>query len=236
MAIKIHNLTKEYKRGAAVFRAVDNASLTIEKGDFINIIGRSGSGKTTLLNLIAGLLAPSSGSIEADNQDIAALDDRAVSAYRNTKIGYIPQGASILGNLTVLDNVRLPYYLQHRTGSSQERALSLLKQTGIGHLADAYPRHLSGGELKRVAIARALINQPDYILADEPTGDLDAKTTAEIMQLFRQIAENGTAVLMVTHELDVLEYGNRTFVMDSGVLTEQTNKTIFRAEKSAAYG
>ncbi len=221
MPIELKQLTKEYKRGTAVFRAVNGVDLVLEKGDFINIIGRSGSGKSTLLNLIAGLLSPSSGRIEVDNQDIAAWDDKAVSAYRNTKIGYISQGQSTLSNLTVLDNVRLPYHLQKRNGSSQERALSLLEQTGIAHLANAYPRQLSGGELKRVAIARALINKPDYILADEPTGDLDVQTTTEIMELFKQITENKTAVLMVTHELDVLEYGSRTLVMDLGVLSER---------------
>ncbi len=225
MPIELKNLTKEYKRGETVFKAVDGVNLVVDKGDFINITGRSGSGKSTLLNLIAGLLSPSLGRIEVDNQDIAAWNDRAVSAYRNTKIGCIPQGQSTLSNLTVLDNVRLPYHLQKRNGSSQERALSLLKQTGIAHLAQAYPRQLSGGELKRVAIARALINEPDYILADEPTGDLDVQTTTEIMKLFRQIAQNKTAVVMVTHELDVLEYGSRTLTMDLGVLGERSAVT-----------
>lgn len=225
MPIELKNLTKEYKRGKTVFKAVDGVNLVVDKGDFINIIGRSGSGKSTLLNLIAGLLSPSSGRIEVDNQDIATWDDKAVSAYRNTKIGCIPQGQSTLSNLTVLDNVRLPYHLQKRNGSSQERALSLLKQTGIAHLAQAYPRQLSGGELKRVAIARALINEPDYILADEPTGDLDVQMTTEIMKLFRQIAQNKTAVVMVTHELDVLEYGSRTLTMDLGILSERAAVT-----------
>jgi ABC-type lipoprotein export system ATPase subunit len=191
----------------------------------VSIIGRSGSGKSTLLNLIAGLLNPTSGSVEMDGRIISTLNDAEVSLYRNSKIGYVSQGQTILSNLTVLDNVRLPFYFFKRDGDATEKALLLLEQVGILHLAGSYPKQLSGGELRRVSIARALINDPGLLIADEPTSDLDAQTTGEIMQLFRLISQKGTAVLMVTHELDTVSYGKRTFVMVSGVLTEQENPT-----------
>jgi putative ABC transport system ATP-binding protein len=153
--------------------------------------------------------------------DISSLNDEKVSLYRNSKIGYVPQGQSVLSNLTVLDNVRLPFYLFKREGDATEKALSLLDQVGLADLAQASPRELSGGELRRVSIARALINDPALLMADEPTSDLDAQTTAEIMELFRRISQNGTAILMVTHELETVGYGNRVLTMDAGTLTER---------------
>jgi putative ABC transport system ATP-binding protein len=220
MSIEVKGITKEYKRGSQTFCAVNEVNLSVAQGEFVSIIGRSGSGKSTLLNIIAGLTEPTSGSIEADGKDISLLCDREASYYRNSKIGYISQGQSVLSNLTVLDNVRLPYFFFKRGGNSTESALKLLGRVGIPHLAGAYPRQLSGGELKRVIIARALINSPLYVIADEPTSDLDAQTTAEIMKLFKEITQNGTAVLMVTHELDTVGFGNRVFVMEAGKLSE----------------
>ncbi|SHH74682.1 putative ABC transport system ATP-binding protein [Sporobacter termitidis DSM 10068] len=221
MLLEVKDLTKEYQRGKAPFKAIDRVNLSVSSGDFVSIIGRSGSGKSTLLNLIAGLLSPTSGSIEADGQDILSYHDKAASLYRNSKIGYVPQGHSVLANLTVLDNVRLPFYFFKRAGGAEEKALSLLGQVGIPHLAPSYPKELSGGELRRVSIARALINDPGILIADEPTSDLDTQTTAEIMGLFRRISGSGTAVLMVTHELDTVDYGNRVLTMASGRLTER---------------
>lgn len=222
MAIEMKNLTREYKRGQKTFRAVNGVSLVVSPGDFINIIGRSGSGKSTLLNMAAALLAPTLGQIEVDGRSIAAWSDAEASAYRNSQIGYIPQGQRLLASLTVLDNVRLPFYFAKREeGDSAGRAQELLEQVGIGHLAAVYPKQLSGGEAKRVAVARALINRPQYLFADEPTSNLDVQTTAEIMKLLKAIAENGTAVVMVTHELDLLSGKDRTFVMEAGVLAER---------------
>ncbi len=221
MPLTLNNLTKEFKRGDTSFKAVNDVSLSVEPGDFVCIIGRSGSGKSTLLNMVSGLLTPTSGSIEVDGQYILSLSDREASRYRNSKVGYVLQGQSALANLTVLDNVRLPRYFDKRDNDDVEEALRLLKKVGIEHLAGAYPRQLSGGELKRVSIARALINNPDYLIADEPTSDVDAQTTAEILELIKSITQKGTAVLVVTHELDMLEYGNRTLVMEAGVLTER---------------
>lgn len=221
MLLEVRSLTKQYSRGRTMFKAVSGVSLTVSPGDFVSIIGRSGSGKSTLLNLIAGLLKPTSGSIILGGQDVTTLDDKAVSWYRNLTIGYIPQGYSTLSNLTVLDNVRLPHFLMKHTGDVTEKALSLLKEVGVHHLAAMYPGQLSGGELRRVTIARSLINEPVLLMADEPTSDLDAQTTGEIMSLFSRIAQNGTAILMVTHEPDTLDFASRVFSMESGILTDQ---------------
>ena len=218
MLLKINDLTKEYKRGDSSFKAVDHANLSVSAGEFVSIIGKSGSGKSTLLNMIAGLITPSLGTVEVAGQNIQFKSDRAISHYRNSQIGYIPQGHSTLSNFTVLDNVALPSYFIKREKNVAIKAHELLEKVGISHLAQAFPKQLSGGELRRVSIARALINNPSILIADEPTGDLDVESTADIMQLFRQIKENNTAILMVTHDLDTVQYGDSVYVMDFGLL------------------
>jgi putative ABC transport system ATP-binding protein len=217
--LELNQLTKEYKRGGRSFNAVNGVSLSVERGDFISIIGRSGSGKSTLLNMSAGLVKPSQGTVLFDGTDICRLNDREISLFRNEKIGYVPQGQSLLSNVTVLENVCIPWFLFKREGEPEERALALLEKTGIVHLAASYPKELSGGEMRRVAIARGIINKPALLIADEPTSDLDAETTVEIMRLLSDITQEGTAVLIVTHELDTLSYGNRTYSMNAGSLT-----------------
>jgi putative ABC transport system ATP-binding protein len=217
--LELKEVTKEYKRGGRSFNAVNHASLSVEPGDFISIIGRSGSGKTTLLNMSAGLLYPTTGTVLFEGNDIHCLKDKELSFLRNAKIGYVPQGQSLLSNFTVFDNVCIPWSLFKREGDVEGRAFILLEKVGISHLAASYPRELSGGEMRRVSIARALINEPRLLIADEPTGDLDTQTTAEIMGLFSRIAREGTAVLIVTHELDTLDYGNKTYSMDAGNLS-----------------
>jgi len=218
--LKVNHLTKAYKRGDASFYAVRDVSLAVFPGEIVSIIGRSGSGKTTLLNLIAGVLKPTTGSIEIGGRDILSFNDQEASLYRNAAIGYVPQGQSLLANLTVLDNVSLPFYFFKRRGDAAKKAMSLLEQVGVPHLARMYPRQLSGGELRRVTIARALINDPDILMADEPTSDLDEQTTAEVMKLFKQI-QNRTAVLMVTHDLEAIHEDARVFRMESGMLSMQ---------------
>jgi putative ABC transport system ATP-binding protein len=215
---ELQGLTKEYHRGGRAFNAVNCASLSVEAGDFISIIGRSGSGKSTLLNMSAGLIKPTSGTVFFDGKDVYRLNDRDISWFRNEKIGYVPQGQSLLSNFTVLENVCIPWFLFKREGDAEGRAFILLEKVGISHLVAAYPKELSGGEMRRVAIARALINNPALLIADEPTSDLDAQTTADIMSLFSAITREGTAVLIVTHELDTLDCGNKTYVMDAGNL------------------
>ncbi len=222
MFLEIQKLSKQYQRREKVFFAVDSVDLSISRGDFISIVGRSGSGKSTLLNMIAGLSTPTSGNIRLEGADICSMKDRKISEYRNSRLGYIPQGAAALSNLTVFDNVRLPYYLSKRSGDASGRASFLLDKVGISFLAPMYPSQLSGGELRRVLIARALMNEPDILIADEPTADLDIETTKDIMELFSRINKSGTTVLIVTHELDTVEFGNRVLTMSSGLLTEGT--------------
>jgi putative ABC transport system ATP-binding protein len=223
--LELRELSKEYRRGGRAFNAVNRASLSVGPGDFISIIGRSGSGKSTLLNMSAGLIKPTEGTVFFDGRDIYQLNDKEISFFRNEKIGYVPQGQSLLSNFTVLENVCIPWFLFRREGGATERALALLEKTGISHLAASYPKELSGGEMRRVAIARSLVNNPLLLIADEPTSDLDAETTAEIMKLLNAIAREGTAVLIVTHELDTLSYGNKTYVMDCGALSAQGQNT-----------
>jgi putative ABC transport system ATP-binding protein len=216
--LELTELSKEYSRGGRAFNAVNRINLSVEPGDFISILGRSGSGKTTLLNMGAGLLRPSQGAVFFEGKDIYTLRDKEISFLRNEKIGYVPQGQSLLSNFTVFDNVCIPWALFRREGDVEGRAFLLLEKVGISHLASSYPKELSGGEMRRAAIARSLINEPRLLIADEPTSDLDAQTTAEIMRLFSRIAGEGTAVLIVTHELDTLNYGNETYSMDAGNL------------------
>lgn len=221
MTLVIKELRKEYQRGGVFFDAVKDVYLSVKPGEFINIIGRSGSGKSTLLNLIAGLLRPTEGEIILEGRSIIGLSDREASYLRNSSVGYIAQGHSILPNLTVLDNVKLPFYLFSRKGDITKRAKELLSQMGIEHLSDNYPSKLSGGELRRVVIARALINKPTILLADEPTRDLDRENTKGVISIFRKIAEQGTAILLVTHDLDTIKDQDSIYRMEDGHLRRQ---------------
>ncbi len=218
MDFEIRNLSRTFARGKRKFTAVDSANLKIHSGEFISITGDSGSGKSTLLNLIAGLLLPTSGEIIIDGEHIENGSEERLADIRNEMIGYIPQGQSLLSNLTVIDNVRLPHYLSKRDGNPDEKARKLLDHLGIGELADCYPASLSGGEQRRAAVARALINDPAILIADEPTNDLDAENADEITSLFRKIADEGTAVLMVTHNLDTVKKTDDNYVMKKGKL------------------
>lgn len=225
MLLDVKRLRKEYKRGKNVFSAVNDVDLTVDAGDFVCITGRSGSGKSTLLNMIAGLLKPTAGSIVFDGAELLHMSDEEMSLFRNTRIGYIPQGSSAIANLSVLDNVMLPFCLQKRTGNVSAKAFALLEQLGISHLAQMYPARLSGGELRRMVIARSLINAPALLIADEPTGDLDEQNTSEVMEIFRQISQNNTAVLLVTHESEVVRYSKRHLNMNAGILSDTSKAT-----------
>ncbi len=220
--LEIKNLRKDYSRGETTFSAVKDVNLEVNGGDFISVVGHSGSGKSTLLNLIAGLLLPTSGEILLDGENTIFSSDEKASKLRNTVIGHVPQGQSLLSNLTVFDNVRLPYYLSDRDGDPSDQVHELLKGLGIESLAGSYPNSLSGGEARRVAIARALINKPAILLADEPTSDLDSENTGEIMSLFKHIAKEGTAVIMVTHDQRTTNAVDRSYTMEDGILTYQS--------------
>lgn len=223
--LELRQLKKNYERtNMSSFTAVENVNIKIMPGDFISIIGRSGSGKSTILNMIAGLLRPTDGKILINGYDLWSMNDTAMAKIRNSKIGYIPQGPSLLSNLSILDNVRLPFCFLHKKGSGIEPAMALLEEIGLKDLAERYPAELSGGEMRRAAIARALINNPEILIADEPTGDLDDETTKEVMKLFYDINCNGTTILMVTHENEIATLGNRLFIMSSGKLIEKKSK------------
>ncbi|MBR1602049.1 MAG: ABC transporter ATP-binding protein [Synergistaceae bacterium] len=221
--LKLDNISKEYERGGKKFFAVNNASLEINQGDYVNITGRSGSGKSTLLNIAAGMLSPSAGSVELDGELLTGKSDKELSLMRNNKIGFIPQGFSALNYLTVTENILLPFYLYKNKDKNFEDAEGwariLLERFNIDKLAEAYPNELSGGELRRVVIARALINRPKIIIADEPTADLDLENINNIMQIFKNLNEqDGVTLLIVSHDQEALSCGKRLFIMSDGIL------------------
>lgn len=223
MILKAHNIVKEYTRGGKAFRAVNDVSLEIGAAEFVCVVGRSGSGKSTLLNLLAGLLTPTSGKIYFEGNDYETLGDKGRSFLRNTKLGYIMQGQSVLPNLTVLQNVMLPFTLFKRDDDPHKKVLALLDRVGLLHLASQYPPSLSGGEMRRVSIVRALLTSPRLLIADEPTGNLDEETTQEVMELFASFVKEGTAVLMVTHDMNTTRYGERLIAMKAGEMEELQN-------------
>ena len=220
MILRTENVTRQYFRqgkGTNVFTALQETSLSISGGKLIEIMGRSGSGKSTLLNVCAGLLEPTTGKVFLDDTDLYALEDKERSRLRNQAIGVIPQGQTGLRSLTVLENVLLPCEMYGITGQ-EEYAMELLERVGIADLAGTYPSELSGGEMRRLSITRALIRKPGVLLADEPTGDLDDENTHVVLGMLRRFADEGTAVLLVTHESDAEEYADEVYRMEKGIL------------------
>jgi ABC-type lipoprotein export system ATPase subunit len=223
--ITLSNVTRKYYLDdKSIIEPVKDLSLDIGEGEFIVIIGRSGSGKTTLLNLIAGLIKPSAGTVSVGGSDIQKMNDREISALRNRKMGFVFQFPSLLPPLTVMENITLPRDFAAPDGHTQVSgdALELLKMVGLETRASAYPKQLSAGEQRRAVIARALINNPQVILADEPTSDLDEKTESEIMSLLMDVRSRGVTVIMVTHNLDLVPFATRAFNMRNGGLAEVT--------------
>ena len=221
MVLKAEHVSRRFfrqRKGSNVFYAVKDVTL-LPAGTLTELTGRSGSGKSTLLNLLAGLLEPTEGKVFLDGEDLYALPDASRSRTRNEKLGVIPQGQSALHTLTVLENVLLPG-LMYGNACSEERGMELLEQVGIAQLRNAYPGELSGGEQRRLAIARALALRPGVLLADEPTGDLDDENTQTVLSLLRRSADEGLAVLLVTHEREAARYVDRHYRMDGGMLLE----------------
>ncbi len=225
--IQLKKVSKTYwmsKENA--IHAVLETSLDIKKSEFLIITGRSGSGKTTLLNLVAGLTRPSSGQIFLDGQDLWSLTDLQQSRIRNRKIGFIFQFPSLLPSLTALENVVLPtiFNADHAKGTGLPRAEELMETVGLNDKLSAYPRQLSAGQQQRVVVARALLNQPELLLADEPTSDLDEQTETEIMDMFQQIHRNsGITIVLVTHSTQLVRYGSRSIHMAGGVIESSAN-------------
>ena len=225
--IEAKGLSKRYFIGSEEIRAVDNVSFAIKKGEFVSIVGHSGSGKTTLLSLIGGLTRPDSGSINIDGIDILSLNDDELSEYRNKKVSFIYQFSSLIPTLTALENVILPtIFSKKKIGRESSRNLidkakELLSLVGLKDKFNVYPSQLSGGQQRRVAIARAFINDPELVLADEPTGDLDEDTEREVLDLFERFnREKGITFILVTHNRELARGAKRRFQMISGRINE----------------
>ena len=218
--LEAKKLVKEYRRRGVSFRAVDDIDFAVDTGDFVMIEGESGSGKTTFLNLLTGLTEPTSGAVLIGGKPLKDIGDKELSKIRNQKIKYIPQGESLLSALTVRENILFPYTVGGLEKPSPERLLEVSDKLGITDLLDEYPSELSGGEMRRATIARAVINKPSLIIADEPTGSLDSENTFKVMEIFKNIASEGTAVIVVTHQKETLGYASKVYGMEQGSLKE----------------
>lgn len=224
--IRLEQVSKIYKMGDQDVCAVDNVSLAFERGAFCAVMGPSGSGKSTMLNLIGCLDRPSAGRYMIAGEDVSKLDDDRLSNIRLKHLGFVFQSFNLIPQLTVLENIALPlFYLGWSTEKSAEHAAELAEIVGLSARLSHRPTELSGGQQQRVAIARALANEPPILLADEPTGNLDSRTSQEVMALFRQLnRSDGITVIVVTHDQDVAQYARRTVVIrDGGVLCDSTD-------------
>ncbi|MEW6094989.1 MAG: ABC transporter ATP-binding protein [bacterium] len=222
MFIQISGITKIYPGGEEGFKALDNLFLSIEKGDFVAIIGPSGSGKSTLMNIIGCLDSPNSGSYLLDREEMTKKDSNTLAKIRNKKIGFVFQGLNLLGRASALENVSLLLcYARIPRSQRRKKAKEMLERVGLGTKIDRLPTRLSGGEQQRVAIARALINNPSLICADEPTGNLDTHTSYEIMEIFKGLNENGITIILVTHELDIAKYARRIITLRDGRIVDE---------------
>lgn len=223
MKLKAEKIGRMYfrsSRNTNYFYAVESLDFELKEGCITAVTGRSGSGKTTFINMLCTLLTPSSGRVLLDEMDIYALNDKERAKVRNRHFGIIPQGQTGLQSLTVLENVMLPVIMYGKAQEKKERAEKLLEKLGISDLREVYSNELSGGELRRMSVARALINEPEIIIADEPTANLDEDTTVLVMELLKDCAKKGASVLLVTHDKDVLPYADIVLTMEKGVLRE----------------
>jgi putative ABC transport system ATP-binding protein len=226
--IEVTGITKSFGTGAAEVRAVDNANMSVGKGEFALILGRSGSGKSTLLGMLAGLIRPTSGTVRVRGKEISSLSDDQMAELRAQEIGFVFQFSGLIPTVTALENVLVPTLFWPEGPGNRERALALLEKVGVAERAAAYPGTLSSGEMKRVAIARALINSPSILIADEPTGDLDIDTEAEIMALFRQLNAEGITIVMVTHNPDLIPCASHIYAMSRGKLVKNPDSPFCR--------
>ena len=221
--LRCRDVHKDYTVGTETVRALDGVSVTIERGEFVSVMGPSGSGKSTFMNLIGCLDRPNSGSIELDGERISDLASDSLASVRNRKIGFVFQQFNLLGRTSAVDNVALPLlYAGVDRAERSKLAGEALARVGLSDRSRHMPSQLSGGQQQRVAIARALVNAPDMLLADEPTGALDTATGQEIMDLFQVLNEAGLTVVVVTHEAEVAEYARRILRFRDGVITADT--------------
>jgi putative ABC transport system ATP-binding protein len=226
--IAIRNLVKTYVVGEHEVKALRGVTLEVQRGEFLSVTGPSGSGKSTFMHIVGCLDRPTSGQYLLDGQDVSRMSKDALAAVRNRKIGFVFQGFNLLARTSALDNVELPLLYGGsplKTAERHKRAHEMLSAVGLGDRSDHHPNQLSGGQQQRVAIARALINNPSILLADEPTGNLDTRTSIEVMGLFQRLnVERGITVLLITHETDIAEYGTRIVTFRDGhVVADRPN-------------
>jgi len=237
--VQITDIHKIYESGEVPVHAVRGVTLEIHKGEFVALMGASGSGKSTLMNLLGCLDSPTRGTYLLDGIDVAKLDRNELADLRNQKLGFVFQGFNLLSRTTALENVELPMlYGRHRKVTSsdvRERAMHCLDIVGLANRFDHFPNQLSGGQQQRVAIARALVNEPQVLLADEPTGNLDSRTSVEVMGVFQKLNEGGITLVMVTHELDIAHFTKRNLILRDGVVVRDEavqNRSIAEHEMS----
>ena len=238
--ISVRNLVKTYVVGEVEVKALRGVNLDVERGEFLAVTGPSGSGKSTFMHIVGCLDRPTSGQYFLDGQDVSRMTKDQLAAVRNKKIGFVFQGFNLLARTSALDNVELPLLYGGSTMKTPERrrrAMEVLTAVGLHDRADHHPNQLSGGQQQRVAIARALVNNPSIVLADEPTGNLDTKTSIEVMDIFQRLnRERGITVLLITHEHDIAEYGTRIVAFRDGQITADrpvTHRRIAEDELAA---
>jgi putative ABC transport system ATP-binding protein len=226
--IEITGLYKDYDTPAGVFPVLKDVNLTIDEGDYVAIMGPSGSGKSTFMNILGCLDRPTKGEYKLDNQSVKSLNGNELAKLRNKTIGFVFQGFNLLSRSSLLDNVSLPLvYASDKKNARDKKSKELLEKVGLGQYLNSKPNQISGGQQQRVAIARALVNQPRIILADEPTGNLDSKTSEEIMDLFNALNEEGITIIVVTHENDIADHASRQVrFLDGNIVEDRRNKKI----------
>lgn len=230
------NISRVYKMGAETIEALKSISITVNKGEYAAFMGPSGSGKSTLMNIIGCLDTPSSGQYILNGNEVSDLSESELAEIRNKEIGFVFQTFNLLPRASSLENVALPLvYAGYSKSEREERAYQVLENVGLGSRAKHKPNELSGGQRQRVAIARALVNNPSIILADEPTGNLDSKTSYDIMSLFQDLHEAGNTIIMVTHEDDIAYYAHRIVRMRDGLVeSDSVNENINKAGEFSA--
>jgi putative ABC transport system ATP-binding protein len=235
--IALSNIVKSYKMGDTDVFASKSISLTVPRGEFIAIMGASGSGKSTLMNIIGCLDIPTSGHYSLDGVNIRELDDRALSRIRNTKIGFVFQGFNLIPRMSALKNVELPMaYAGLKPKERRERATMALRLVGLGDRLEHEPNELSGGQQQRVSVARAIATNPALILADEPTGALDSKASADLMDLFTDLHAHGRTIVMITHESDIAVYASRVVELRDGSIIADRRQVAFGLRRAASSG
>lgn len=223
--IKITNIKRDFVLGEEIVNVLKGIDLQINKGEYVALMGPSGSGKSTLMNLLGCLDTPTSGTYILNGKDVSKMKDDELAEIRNKEIGFVFQTFNLLPRTTALDNVALPMiYAGYSKTERRTRATDVLTQVGLSDRMDHHPNQLSGGQRQRVAVARALVNSPSIILADEPTGNLDSKTSLEIMKLFNEIHANGNTVILVTHEEEIAAYAHRVIRLRDGMVESDTTK------------